>query len=546
MDLNSFYLANESLLSSTGIGILYALSVTVLLRAGVFSLASCGLGALGAYTSSLLIIHAQLPWPLAVAAGAATATLAGVLLAATVSRLRHVFLTIATVAFAEVVRLSLVNLGSITGGPVGLGPIPRQVEAPTIWIVALAACWVVARLARTRFGISAACLGADEPASRAQGIDVARIRIKLFALSGALAGTAGALSALHNYHLDPSQFTLDQTLAVVMCAVVGGTRSVWGTIAGTAVITLIPQLLLDLGAGAGWISVAVQGAALLAVVLFLPGGLSGVLRPRVSSTVVEPAELDRAEPVELRIEQVSLSFGGVTALDGVSLHAAPGEVVGLVGPNGAGKTTLINVITGQYRPDTGSVHLAGQEITGRPVHRIARAGVGRTFQNLRVFGDLSCRDNVVSGAVTTMPATAASRILALPAARRADRAQASLAASRLGRVGLADRDLDRASSLAYGDQRRLEMARATAAAPGLLILDEPAAGMNESEALRLADTIREHAAAGHTVLVVEHNMSLIRRACDRVLVLASGRPLAEGTPDQVISDPKVIEAYLGA
>ncbi|WP_037603344.1 branched-chain amino acid ABC transporter ATP-binding protein/permease [Streptacidiphilus rugosus] len=545
MNLTSFYLANESLLSNAGIGVLYALSMTVLMRAGVFSLAHCGLGAVGAYTSALLILHAHLPWPLAAAAGAAAAALVGLLLAATVARLRHVYLTIATVAFAEVIRLALVNFG-FTGGPVGLGPIPRTVQAPTVWITALAACWVIARLARTRFGVSAESLGADEPAARAQGVDVAATRIRLFALSGALAGTAGALGALHDYHIDPGNYTLQQTLAVVMCAVVGGTRRVTGTVLGTVAITLIPQGLIDLGVGAGWISVALQGAILVLVVLFLPQGLGGLLPRRAPAPVAEPLPAAPARPVALDIEDVSLSFGGVKALTGVTLHAAPGEVLGLIGPNGAGKTTLINVITGQYRPDRGSVHLGGQEITGEPVHRIARRGIGRTFQNLRVFADQTCRDNVTAGAVTTLPATAWHRILALPKGRRVDRDLAARAAGLLGRAGLPGRDTALAGALAYGDQRRLEMARAAAASPGLLILDEPAAGMNESEALQLADTIREHAAQGHTVLVVEHNMAMIRRACDRVLVLASGAPLAEGTPDEVVNDPRVIEAYLGA
>jgi ABC-type branched-subunit amino acid transport system ATPase component len=285
---------------------------------------------------------------------------------------------------------------------------------------------------------------------------------------------------------------------------------------------------------------------LLGVILFFPRGFSRLFPSSRRGTVPEPLAPERGVPIELDVEDITVTFGGVRALEGVRLHVAPGEVLGLVGPNGAGKTTLINVITGTCRPDGGSVRLDGVEITGQPVHRTARRGVARTFQNLRIFGDLTCRENVIAGGITKMPSAGVGQVAGLPVARRIGREQAARAAGLLDQVGLMERDLEKAESLAYGEQRRLEMARAVASRPGLLILDEPAAGMNETEAREIAGVIRLYADSGHTVLVVEHNMALIRRSCDRVVVLASGKVIAEGPPEDVVRDEQVIEAYLGS
>jgi branched-chain amino acid transport system ATP-binding protein len=232
----------------------------------------------------------------------------------------------------------------------------------------------------------------------------------------------------------------------------------------------------------------------------------------------------------LELEHVTIRYGGVRALADVSLDVLPGRVLGLIGPNGAGKTTLINATTGIVPLSSGHVRLGGTTISGMAPHRIARAGIARTYQNIRLFGALDVFANLSAGA------------FARPGRLDAAHARALLERAGIAHVALATR----AGSLPYGDQRRLEIARALAAEPAIVMLDEPAAGMNPTETAHLVDTIRAIAASGIGVLLIEHDMSLVRAACDRVVVLNFGEVIATGTPDAIVADPAVIEAYLGA
>jgi branched-chain amino acid transport system permease protein len=235
-------------------------------------------------------------------------------------------------------------------------------------------------------------------------------------------------------------------------------------------------------------------------------------------------------PDGLVLDGVGVRYGGVIALHDVSLSVEPGVTVGLIGPNGAGKTTLINATTGIVAPSTGTIALGGRRLDGLPPNRIARAGIARTYQNIRLFGALDVRTNLAAGA------------FARPGRPSDDDARALLA-----RAGIAHLALDSpAAALPYGDQRRLEIARALAARPTILMLDEPAAGMNPTETGRLVETIKAIARDGIGILLIEHDMTLVRAACDRVVVLNFGQVLARGTPAEIARDPAVVEAYLGS
>jgi branched-chain amino acid transport system ATP-binding protein len=248
----------------------------------------------------------------------------------------------------------------------------------------------------------------------------------------------------------------------------------------------------------------------------------------------------------LEVERLERTFGGVRAVDGASFAVGKGEIHGLIGPNGAGKTTVINMVSGLLVPTGGAIRLGGRPIHGLRPHVIAGLGVARTFQNIRLFSDLSARDNVLVGEHLVRKASLGARLLMLPAAAEEERRAKERAFGLLERIGLAERAREKARNLSYGEQRRVEIARALAAEPRLLLLDEPTAGMNAVEVQAVAALIRKVAAEGHSVLLIEHNVKLVMDVCDRITVLDFGKVIAEGPPAAVAKDAAVIAAYLGA
>jgi branched-chain amino acid transport system permease protein len=339
--------------------------------------------------------------------------------------------------------------------------------------------------------------------------------------------------------------------------IIGGRRSLWGCVIGAIGLTVIQQELTNLAADAelGY------GLVVVAVVVFAPTGLAGIPArartwyqrrrgPGAAGAALEPFQPFAAAAAGdsgtiLEVEHLHKQFRGLVAIGDVSLSIRSGEILGIVGPNGSGKTTLFNVISGLYRPSAGTVTLDGRVISGAPAHRISQLGIARTFQHLRLFGDLTVADNVLVSLDRTR-SWWNWRYIGWPAGVwRHDRALRRRAADLLRTFGLAQFADALPGSLPYGIQRRLEITRAMASMPRLLLLDEPAAGLNGGERAQLAAIVRSIRDSGVTVVLIEHNMGLVMSLCERIIVLDSGAVIAEGSPAEVASDPAVLEAYLG-
>jgi branched-chain amino acid transport system permease protein len=553
-------------LTFIALGAIFAYSFYAVLIAGQLSLGPAGFASLAAFSAASLAPSGDdvgdVPALLvAVVIGMAVGALAAVVLGLPTMHLRGVFLAIATLGFAEAVRVVLLNQ-EWTGGAQGLA-VPRVLTVGMAWTALAVVAYWFWRMGSSRYGRALEAIREDELAARSMGIDVGRHRLTAFVTAGAVAGLYGVLYAYYVRLIAPNDFDFVAAVEGLVTAVLGGSTMFLGPLLGSGFQTMVPEIQRAVGVEAGWIRPFLAGLLLLVVILFLPGGLASLI-PRHTRPPARPGRGDGAAPAGGRAGHladrrhpapgetvVALSglgkeYGGVHAVRSIDLEVHGGEVVGLIGPNGAGKTTLVNMISGLVPPSSGSATVLGTTIGRTPVHQVAAAGVSRTFQHSKLFNRLSALENVLVGAHLVSRPTFLRRLLWLPSARRDEQAALEQAARCLQRVGLADLAGNRASSLSYGDQRRLEIARALASDPSLLILDEPAAGMNHVEAGALSSLIRSLAADGLTILFIEHNVGMVLETCTRVVVLDFGEVIASGTPAEIAANPVVIEAYLGA
>jgi branched-chain amino acid transport system permease protein len=578
---NDYYLF---LLATIGIDVMVALGLNLLLGyGGQPSLAQGALVAVGAYTvGTLTVDHGWHFWT-AAAVGIGLAVVVSLLVALPSFRISHWYFALISLAFALALQSALTQFTGITGGSAGLVGVPPVSIGSTalggssllelIVVIDVLAFMLVRSVVRSRLGRGLVAIRDSELVARASGVNVVGLKLFAFAISAVFAGLAGALFASHTGVINPSEFDTNYAVLFLIIVLVGGSGGEWGPILGALVFVGLPDLLSFLNQ---W-QALVYGVALIVVMIFAPRGINGMvqdawsrLRDRIqpqeesSLALAAPlAGLPRPRPLtvpavlrgnrgktpdtpyRLTVGGVTRRFGGVVALDDISIQVAAGTVHALVGPNGSGKTTLLNVVSGYYRLDSGHIELDGRDITRASATARARAGIGRTFQTPRVIKTLSARENVMLGLYTRPGCTAAELVFRLPRAWHEERDQRRAAGDLLEFVGLAHVAESHAGDLPHGHQRLLEIARALAAAPGVLLLDEPAAGLSLAELDRLELLISTLRNSGLTVLVVEHHIDLVRKIADFVTVLDQGQVIAQGVPAEVFGLASVRASYLG-
>jgi branched-chain amino acid transport system permease protein len=443
----------------------------------------------------------------------------------------------------------------------------------------LVSIYVVRNIKYSTSGRALLAVREDVTASEAVGVPTTRYKVGAFVVGAGLAGLAGALLS-HHKTINPESFTFLRSIEIVLIVILGGQGSITGTILAAALITLLPEALRS-GVPQSWNidpsliekwRLVIYSLLIILAMLFRPQGLFGRYeigdlvawalgrrgrKPSAAEAGSQKSEGEslpqcEASPAQagvplLAATKVTMQFGGLKAVDDFNLELFPGELVGLIGPNGAGKTTVFNVLTGVCRPTLGVVAVGGRSMVGAKPHAISQRGIARTFQNIRLFGNLSVLDNVMIAQHVHHKQGIPSAILRTPAFYREEAASRNNALGYLGLFGLEEQAEECANSLSYGDQRRLEIARALATRPRILLLDEPAAGMNPTEKRELMEMIRSiRKRFSLTILIIEHDMKVIMGVCERILVLDYGRTIASGTPEEIRRNPAVIEAYLGA
>lgn len=561
------------IMSMVGIAVILALGLNLLMGyAGQVSLANAAFFGIGAYIVAILGNTYDVPYWFALPIAVLVTAGVGFVVGLPALRVSSHYLALATLAFVWTVQVVLIDWASLTGGSPGfnttreglqIGYLGDHAYYLVILVVTAFMIWIAYNLIGSKAGRAFMAIRDNENAAEIMGVNLAWYKTLAFATNAFYCAVAGGLHTGLVSFIDPYEFGLWPSIWHLLYIVVGGLGSILGSILGPVVLVALPELLRAFAEYRQLFFALV----LLLTLIFMPQGIAGAIRSYwlrhlaqsrsatadviaegSSRPIVLQSRHQKASSEEtlLEVKDLTLSFGGLKALQGAHLSIKGGEIRALIGPNGAGKTTFINSLTRVYAPDTGSILFRGQQLLDLSSHDLARMGIVRTFQNVRLFAKMSVVENVMVGMHCQLQHSVIAGALRLPAAERENaqaRARAMALLESMDLAHLADRA---AGSLSFGQQRHLELARALAADPLLLLLDEPASGLSKVEIahlLKVMRTIREQ--LGVSILVIEHNMNFVMDIADYITVLDHGEVIASGTPAQVQDNAKVIEAYLG-
>jgi branched-chain amino acid transport system permease protein len=546
--------------------------------AGLLDLGYAAFFAIGAYTAALLTTNFNWNFFAALPLAIIFTGVAGAIIGYPTLRLRSDYLAIVTLGFGEITRITF-NNWDYAGGPNGILQIPwpsvfgfqlsSQADFFAVSLVLLALALIFAHhLDHSRLGRGWVAIREDEFAAEAVGVPSLRLKLFAYVMGGMWGGLAGAFFATRIGAIDPTSFTFQLSVLVLILIVLGGIGSLPGVLLGALVVIALPEVLRQFSS----IRYLIFAILLIGMMILRPQGLWPRVRRKPKPFYGIPAEESQDVSAEilsehqtemeqrerrrgtavpdagdalLQVEHLTVQFGGLRAVDDVSFTVKRGEIFSLIGPNGAGKTTVFNSITGVQKPTKGKILFDGRSVVGVRPHVIVSRGIGRTFQGIRLFKNMAVFENVMVGLYSRHRTMTWQALLHTPGERRDELRTLQEARRWLRFVGLEEVSGRLATELPYADQRRVEIARALAAHPHLVLFDEPAAGMNPTEKLELMGVIRRIRDFGITVVLIDHDMSLVMKASDRIAVLDYGRLIALGSPAEVQNHPAVIEAYLG-
>ena len=519
---------------------------------GQINLAQAAFFGFGAYAVGLGTTDLHMNFWLAFAMGAGIALVMGAVLGMTTLRLGGHYLAMVTISFQQIITLIMVNWIPVTHGPDGVGRIQRPDMFQSsqaflglcVFSMALIG-YLVWHLPQTPLGRSMRAVRDNELAAGVAGINVYKVKVAAFALSALLGGIGGGLFAGGFAYVSPDQFSFAESIVFITMTLLGGVASPVGALIGTGLLIVLPESLRFLKSVPG-LYLAIYGLSIILIIRYMPDGIWGFVQIRVRRWLAPPpftqapsalmlAPNNGDGPMALEVTHLRKYFGGVKAVDDLSFSVRPGEVHALIGPNGSGKTTTLNVLSGIYTASTGQVLLGGRDVTTLAPHARTAAGLGRTFQNIRLFRSMTALENVIIGAEHPGNQIDAGHAALVERARAA-----------LEFVGLEARAHELVTGFSYGHQRLIEIARALAGNPTLLLLDEPAAGLNSTEKVGLQALLKRIAAKGLTILIIDHDMTLVTEVAARITVLNFGRLIADGLAADVLRHPDVIAAYLGS